>query len=113
MDNKLFEFREIDRARFDEVKIGLKQIETRAGSEKYQSIQEGDEIVLMCVNDQIRKKVIKKYHWHTVEDMLAEVPFKKVMPDLDTPEQVKERYVSYPDYADKLEKYGILGFELV
>ncbi len=44
--------------------------------------------------------------------MLAEVPLKRVMPDLENIEQVKARYASYPDYDERISKYGIIGFEL-
>ena len=105
-------FREVDRERFEEVRSGLKAIETRAGAEKYQAVQVGDEIKFKCGGDIFEKKVIKKYHWPTIEAMLAEVPLKRVMPELDTIEQAKARYASYPNYTEKIEKYGILGFEL-
>lgn len=46
------------------------------------------------------------------EAMLAEVPLKKVMPALDTIEEVRERYASYSGYSEKIQQFGIIGFEL-
>ena len=105
-------FEEVDRENFEKVRSGIKSIETRAGTAKYQAICVGDEIEFQCGTDVFGKKVIKKYQWSTVEAMCAEVPLKKVMPDIDTIDQVKIRYASYPNYPEKIKKFGILGLEL-
>ncbi len=112
MDSLLFEFREVDCPRFEEVRSGLKQIETRGGGPKYEHIKVGDAITFSCGSDAFTKKVSKIYHWPSPEAMLAEVPLKRVMPDLDTVEQAKERYYSYPDYKEKIAAFGLVGFEL-
>lgn len=39
MKNWTLRFRAVDKDNFDEVKIGIKSIETRAGTVKYQHIQ--------------------------------------------------------------------------
>lgn len=106
-----FVFREEDRARFEEVRSGAKEIETRAASPKYQNIAVGDIITFSCGGDIFTKQVVKKYHWPSVEAMLAEVPLRRVMPDLDTLEQVKARYASYPDYEEKIKEFDLLGIE--
>lgn len=108
----LFVFREVDRARFEEVRSGPKAVETRAGGPKYQGVKAGDEITFSCGDDRFAKKVSKVYHWPSIEAMLAEVPLKRIMPDLDTIEQVRARYAGYPGYEEKIKEFGILGFEL-
>lgn len=113
MGSPIFVFREVDRDRFEEVRNGAKVIETRAGTEKYRSIKIGDEVTFTCGNDSFSKKVTKEYHWSTIEVMLIEVPLKKVMLDLETVDQVRERYASYPNYKEKIAKFGIVGFELL
>ncbi|MDE2071562.1 MAG: hypothetical protein KGI70_02420, partial [Patescibacteria group bacterium] len=89
-------FREVDRARFEEVHSGAKQIETRAATPKYRSVKVGDTLTFSCGSDTFTKKVGRIYHWAGPEAMLKEVELKRVMPDLDTIEQVKSRYASYP-----------------
>ncbi len=89
----IFVFREVDHARFEEVRSGIKTVETRAATEKYRAVQVGDEITFACGDDTFTKKVAKVYLWPTIE-------------------QVRERYASYPDYAEKLKEFGIIGFEL-
>ena len=112
MNLPIFVFREIDRDRFEEVRSGVKAIETRAGTEKYRAVKIGDEVTLTCGDDSFSKKVTKTYHWSSIEAMLADIPLKKAMPDLETAEQVRERYASYPGYGEKINKFGIAGFEL-
>ncbi len=108
----VFVFREVDRTNFEEVRSGLKTIETRAGTEKYRAVKVGDEITFECGGDTFTKKVAQIYHWPSPESMLEEISLSKVMPDLQTIEQVKERYASYPGYEEKIKEAGILGFEL-
>ena len=106
-------FEEMDRVRFQEIRDGLKKIETRAADERYSSIEEGDEIVFTCGADSFTKKVGKTYQWPTVEVMLADVPLEHVMPGLRTVEEAKSRYAAYPGYLERIQQGGILGFELV
>ena len=113
MNAPVFVFREVDRARFDEVQSGIKSVETRAGGAKYQNVKVGDEITFVCGGDRFTKKVVKRYDWLSIEAMLAEVPLTRVMPDLTTPAQATERYYSYPEYKQKIAAFGLVGFELV
>lgn len=108
----VFLFNEADRHNFDDVRSGVKTVETRAAAPKYMAVQVGDEITLACGSDTLTKRVVKKYHWPSIEAMLAEVPLKHVMPDLSTPDQVKARYATYPGYDTKIPELGIVGFEL-
>lgn len=107
-----FVFRAVDRARFEELRDGVKSIETRAGDAKYQDIKAGDEVTLSCGEDTFTKKVTKRYSWLSIEAMLADVDIKRVMPGLQTIEQIKERYYSYPEYKEKIAAFGLVGFEL-
>lgn len=61
---------------FEAIKTGVKKIETRAGTKKYQ------------------KKV------------------KDIMPDRSSRKELEDAYFSYPDYKDKMRKFGLITFEL-
>src|SRR5438105_4659909 len=89
-------FRQIDKARFEELRNGIKAIETRAASVKYQPIMVDDEIKFVCGRDSFTKTIAKKYHWPSVDVMVKEIPFKKVMPAVNSIEEMKKRYSSYP-----------------
>ncbi|MBI2109422.1 MAG: hypothetical protein HYT93_04615 [Parcubacteria group bacterium] len=107
----IFRFRKVDKARFEELKSGAKEIETRAATVKYQSIAIGDRIKFVCGEDSFSKIVNKKYHWPSIEAMVKEIPFKKIMPHVESVEEMKKMYVSYPGYTEKIQKFGIFGFE--
>lgn len=106
-------FNEKDRVRFDEIKAGNKTIETRAASERYAAIAQGDTVTFTCGNDQLTKRVAAVHHWPTVEAMLTEMPLSIIAPDLHTVEELKDRYATYPGYFERIAQGGLFGFALV
>ena len=44
--------------------------------------------------------------------MVKEIPFKQIMPSVDSVEEMKKAYASYPGYTEKIKEYGLLGFKL-
>ena len=62
MKNHTLIFRSVDRHNFEEMRKGIKSIETRAATIKYQSVQEGDTLTFVCDGDRFTKMVVKKYH---------------------------------------------------
>lgn len=105
-------FREVDRINFERVRNGEKAIETRAATVKYKPIAAGDTVTFACGEDTFTKTITKVYHWPSVDELLKEVPLKRVMPDVETPDQMRRKYASYPGYEEKIEKFGIIGFEM-
>ena len=105
-------FRAVDKKNFDEVKNGLKPIETRAGTIKFQPIPVGDTLTFVCGEDRCTKKIIKRFHWPDIDSMVKEVDFKKIMPSVQSVDEMKKAYTSYPDYEKKIKEYGLLGFGL-
>jgi ASC-1-like (ASCH) protein len=106
------EFREVDRKRFEEIRDGVKRIETRAAAEKYLSVKEGDELVFRCGDDSFVKRVGRVYRWPSIEAMAEEVPLADVIPSAASMEETRARYASYPGYGEKIRKDGLLGFRL-
>lgn len=113
MKNWTLKFRAVDKDNFDEVKSGVKAIETRAGTVKYQPVAVGDTLTFVCGPERCVKKVVKRYHWPSVDEMVEEIDFKKVMPTVGSVAEMKKVYASYPNYEQKIKEYGLLGFELV
>lgn len=105
-------FREVDMARFEEIRRGEKSIETRAATVKYRPIAKGDRLIFACGSERIEKAIRDVRHFDTVEAMLENLPLEKIMPDVTSIEDVKKRYASYPDYEEKIREEGILAFEL-
>ena len=105
-------FRAKDKKNFEEVRTGLKEYETRAATVKYRPIEVGDELIFTCDGDKFSKVITQKFHWPTIDAMVKEVPFKKIMPSVASLEAMKKAYASYPGYEDKIKQFGLLGFKL-
>ena len=112
MKNWTLKFRATDKKNFDEVKSGVKSIETRACTVRYQPIEVGDTLTFVCGKEKCMKKIIKKFHWRSVDAMTKKINFKKIMPSVKSVEEMKKVYASYPDYEKKIKEHGLLGFEL-
>ena len=112
MKNWTLRFRQVDRARFEEVKSGLKSIETRAATIKYQPIQKGDTITFVCGKERFVKEIANVYHFPSPEAMVKKLPLQKIMPLVTSIEEMKKRYYSYPGYEEKIKEHGIFAFEL-
>ena len=111
MKTYILRFRQIDRVNFEEVRSGEKSIETRAATVKYRPIVVGDEIKFVCGDDSFVKMISNVYHWPSVDAMVKEIPFKKVMPSGESVAELKKAYASYPGYEEKIKEFGLLGFE--
>lgn len=105
-------FRAVDKKNFEELRSGIKSVETRAASVKYQPIEKGDTLTFVCGKDKFSKTITKKFHFKSIDAMFKKIPFKKIMPDLKTKEEAKKRYFSYPNYEEKIKEFGILAFEI-
>jgi ASC-1-like (ASCH) protein len=112
MKNWTVRFREVDRKNFEEVRSGAKSIETRAATVKYRPIEVGDTLTFACGKDRFAKTITKRYHWPSIDAMVGEVPFQKIMPSVASVEDMKKVYASYPGYEEKIAEHGLLGFEL-
>lgn len=114
MKNWTVRFRAVDKSRFNEVKTGLKKYETRAATVKYKPITEGDTITFVCDKARFKKRIVKKFHFKTPAAMLRKLPLRRIMPDtkIKTLADVMARYATYPNYPEKIKKYGLFAFEL-
>ena len=112
MKNWTLRFRQVDEARFEEVRSGLKSIETRAATIKYRPIQKGDTITFVCGKDRFTKEIATVQHFASPEEMVKKLPLQKIMPLVTSVEEMKKRYYSYPGYEEKIKEHGILAFEL-
>ncbi len=104
--------RQIDRVVFDAIKNGQKFIETRAVANKYRKIQEGDILVFVCGDEKLEKSVEKVDIYKSIDDVVKVIDFKSVMPFVDSIDEMKKVYFSFPDYKEKIEKFGIIAFKL-
>jgi ASC-1-like (ASCH) protein len=104
--------REDDREIYNLIKSGEKKFETRAGGPKYQDIQKGDIAVFECGDDRFKKIVAKVEKFKSVNDMLKLYKLSDVLPGVQSADELMNLYHSFPGYDERLEKYGIIVFEL-
>lgn len=112
MKTHVVRFRKADINNLEEVRDGLKQIETRAATPKYMAFEVGDELEFKCGSLKITKGIAKKYYWKDIDTMVREIPFKKIMPSVTSVDEMKKVYSSYPEYDEKIAKFGLVGFLL-
>ncbi|MBI3259426.1 MAG: hypothetical protein HYZ54_08150 [Ignavibacteriae bacterium] len=116
MENKakkiILRFRVVDKDNFNEIKNGLKTVETRAASAQYQDIKKGDILAIVCGKQKVTKQVKRTRHFKTIESMLKAVPLKKIMPSVKSIANARKIYYGYQDYKDKIKKFGLVALEL-
>ena len=104
--------RELDRKVFEAIKDGSKTIETRAATEKYRAVQEGDILNFVCGDESLQKIVTGVRLFCTIEEMVREFGIQSIMPFANSIEEMRNVYYSFPNYKEKIEKFGIISFEL-
>lgn len=105
-------FRSADRPLFESLLDGRKKVETRAGSPAYLKIEPGDYLVFTSGQDRVEKKVLTVRHYPSVGQLLTEITWSEIMPLAKSPQEVEAIYNSFPGYKGRLQKFGILAFEL-
>jgi len=102
--------RQADNFVFDLIKNGEKTIETRAATDKYRKIKEGDILVFVCNDDKLEKEIEKVDYYKSIDEITKAIDFKKIMPFVDSIEEMKQVYYSFPDYREKIRKFGLIVF---
>ncbi|MFH0852519.1 MAG: ASCH domain-containing protein [bacterium] len=114
MANKIaiLKFRAVNKDIFEAIRDGRKKIETRAGTEKYRDIKAGDTLVLVCGKKNFEKKVKRVQTFRSIAAMLKRYKVKDIDPRLKTKEELEKIYHSFPNYREKIKKYGLIAFGL-
>lgn len=107
-----FPIREVDRPIFEDIKSGVKNIETRAGGPKYKNIKAGDEAVFKCGSDKITKKIKEVSTFKSVKLLVKKYGVKPIAPWLETEKDLEKLYYGFPGYRERIVKYGIIAMEL-
>ena len=105
-------FRMINKNTFLDIKSGKKTVETRAATEKYRDIKDGDLIVLACGKERFEKTVKKAKIFKTIKALVKAYPINKIMPNISTEKELRDAYYSYPNYKEKIKKFGLIALEL-
>ena len=112
MKNWIARIRASDKQILDDIKSGLKIVETRAATDKYKKMQVGDAITFVCGKERLEKE-IKKVEWFPTRGaMFKKIPFKQIFPRAATEKEAKEQYDTFAGYPEKIKKFGLIVFYL-
>ena len=103
-------FRAVDKKNFDEVRHGLKIVETRAATPRYAAIEKGDVLVFVCGKERLEKKIKKVRQFGTISMMLRSISPSKIMPSAPSLKEMEKIYWSYSGYKEKIKKFGLVAF---
>jgi len=112
MAKHVLKIRKADGEFLDLIRSGRKTIETRAATKKYQKIKVGDLLRFVCGKKIVEKKVSEIQHFKTIDILLKRLDLGKIMPHVSSLEQAKQIWFSFPNYKEKIQKYGLLAFKL-
>lgn len=112
MKKHVLRIRGEDKMFFDLIKDGIKTIETRAAVAKYKKIEKSDILVFTCGNSTVEKRVMEKYWFSSIDEMIKHLDIKKIMPHLNTEDEAVRVWHNFPDYKSKIAKYGLMAWEL-
>ena len=112
MKKLIVHFRAIDKKNFLEIKDGLKVVETRAATPKYQEVKKGDGLVIVCGKSRLEKKIKRVRIFTSIGAMVKVISYKKIMPSVDSLTEMRKIYYGYPGYREKLKKHGVIAFYL-
>jgi ASC-1-like (ASCH) protein len=104
-------FREIDRDIFETILSGDKKAEIRAASPKFANLKKGDKILLVCVDDQAEKTIKTIEHFKSIDQLLLKYQPQDINPKISTREELIKMYHNFPDYEEKIKKYGLMAME--
>jgi ASC-1-like (ASCH) protein len=105
-------FREVDRDIFEAIRKGKKKVETRAASPRFIKMKTGDCLKLVCGKDSFEKRVKKARIFKTISAMLKKYKAKEINPLAKSKNDLESMYDSFPNYREKIKKYGLMVLEL-
>lgn len=105
-------FRAVDRDKFDQIVNGIKTIETRAATVKYQDLSPGDTIRFSCDKQRIGKTISFVRYYSSIEEMLEDLPLDKILPDVTDLDGALKVYYGFPGYEQKIKQSGIVALGL-
>lgn len=107
-----------DKDTFNKIKIGEKRIESRALTSPdnkkayYGKIRVGDLINFDCEDESFVKRVKSVRKYSTYNDYLKNADLEEIHGKGTTIKKARDIHSSFEGYIERLEKYGIVTFEL-
>lgn len=111
MKKIILNFRACDKEIFDAVLDGSKKVEIRAASTKFQNLKAGDTAVLKCGNQKVQRKIKVVKYVSGIDELLNTYQVSDINPFMNDKESLEKMYYGFPDYREKIEKYGLAAVE--
>ena len=113
MGNKVINlrFRKKDRDIFENIRNGNKVVETRAATARFKNIESGDAVVFVCGRDKFVKKVKNVRIFKSIPAMLKRYKAEQISPQAKSKEELEKMYYSFPNYREKIKKFGLVAFD--
>ena len=111
MAKHILRFRQVDKDIFEDIRNGKKIVETRAATVKFRNIKLGDTVVFICGKDKFDRKVKRAQIFKSIASLLNKYKVKDIMPYLTTKEELEKAYYNYPNYKEKIGRFGLIALE--
>jgi len=105
-------FRVKNRDIFDAIVSGRKKVETRAATPKYMKVRVGDVLTLVCGKKRLKKKVKKAEHFKTINAVMKKYRPEEINPKANSLREIRETWYSFPNYREKIKKFGLVLWQL-
>lgn len=114
MPNKILKLkiRSQDKYIFDAIKNGRKKTETRAATEKYRKAAVGDTIEFVCGKNRFKKRIESVEIFRTINELLKKYKPRQINPAVKTAMELRKMYHSFPNYKEKIRRYGLVAWQL-
>ena len=81
-------------------------------TDRFRKIEAGDALIFFAGGEKLEKKVKSVGIYKGVDELISEIDFRKVMPFVSSVEEMKKVYYSFPNYKEKINKFGLIVFML-
>lgn len=112
MAQYMLKFRAVNKDIFLDIKSSKKTVETRAATQKYRGIKAGDMLILSCGKKKFEIRVKKTKIFPSIKSLIKTYPIKRIMPQISTEKELRNTYYNYPNYKEKIKKFGLIALEL-
>ena len=104
--------RAVDRAIFQAIKTGRKKIETRAPTAKFRKIKTGDTVIFVCGREKFKRKVKSARVFKSIAALLRCYRVRQINPAIASAKELTKMYYSFPNYKEKIKKFGLIALKL-
>jgi len=108
----MLRFRAGDMQDFEQVRAGLKRVETRAATPKYQAVQQGDTLLFVCGTKRLKKRVSRVTRFKSIPAMVKAIPMRSIMPSVHSVQEMRKAYHGYPGYDAKIRRHGLVAWHI-